>query len=54
MGKTIRNYQKILRPLSDGEASDGSEAAAAPLVLNVDVVAPRAILVFVWSGPFFC
>jgi hypothetical protein len=42
------------RPLSDGEASDGSEAAAAPLFLNVDCVAPQAILVFVWSGPFFC
>ena len=54
MGKTIRNYQKFMRPLSDGEASDGSEAAAAPLFLNVDCVAPRAILVFVWSGPFFC
>ena len=42
-----------MRPLSDGEASDGSEAAAAPLFLNVDCVAPQAILVFVWSGPFF-
>ncbi len=52
MGKPIRNYQKFLRPLSDGEASDGSEAAAAPLVLTDDV-APRAILVFVLSCQFF-